>query len=149
MGLGTAFLRLSAHELAAVAPALETGLKADAHAEVVTLLRGRAEHEFQGWDSGCWRLPGTLELLSFHYGNDLTLLGFLRADRTRAEWQAHLSRLPDGLAAVALCDEVTLLAPEERRALRQAWDDAEADRWARIQSDRFALSPEELPFLLE
>jgi hypothetical protein len=149
MGLGTAFVRLSASDLEALAPELKRRLEHESHNDVVALLREKAQTEFQGWDRNCWALPGTLELLSHHYADAPALLGFLRTDRTRGEWQAHLERLPRGLAPVAFCDDVTLLAADERHALKAAWKKAEADRFSRVRSGRFALSPEDLPFLVE
>ncbi len=69
MGLGTAFLRLPAIELAALATDIEHRLKNANFNDVVALLRSKTEVEFDGWDRECWRRPGTLELLSFHYGS--------------------------------------------------------------------------------
>jgi len=147
MGHGTTFIRLPANELAALAAGVEHLLKSEVNRGVVALLRSKAEAEFQGWDRECWLLPGTLELLSFQYGRGHPALGFLRSDATRAEWKAHLDRLPEALRPVAHCLDVTLLTPEERGALRAAFDEAEADGWSRIHSFHFPLSRDELPFL--
>ena len=142
-------MRLPAIELASLATEIEHRLKNATFNDVVSLLRSKTEVEFDGWDRECWRLPGALELLSFHYGNTRTALGFLRSDATQAEWKSHLDRLPEPLRPVAQCLDVTLLTQEERHALRAAFDAAEADGWGRIRSNLFALSPEELPFLFE
>lgn len=145
MGLGTTFVRVPAKALAELALDLHDRLDLGENREVVELLRSRAESESPGWDRECWRLAGTLEVLSHHYGNgDLT---FLRTDATAPEWQAHLDRLPPEIHDVAGCLDVTTLHPTERKALRAAFDAAEADRWSRIRSGNFALSEEELSFL--
>jgi hypothetical protein len=147
MGLGTAFVRVPAGELAALAGSLEHALREGEHNEVVGLLRPKAEAVFDGWSRNCWRLPSTLELLSYRYGKAGAPLGFLRADATQAEWAEHLARLPEALRPVASCLDVTLLSADERTALRAAFDAAEVDKWSRIHSALFAFSPEELPFL--
>jgi hypothetical protein len=147
MGLGTAFVRVPAGELAVLAASLERALREGELNEVAGLLRPKAEAVFDGWSRNCWRLPSTLELLSFRYGQAGAPLGFLRADATQAEWTEHLARLPEAVRPVASCLDVTLLSAEERAALRAAYDAAEADKWSRMHSAHFAFSPEELPFL--
>jgi hypothetical protein len=147
MGLGTAFLRLSAGELSQLAPGFERALREGNLNDVVGLLRPKAEAVFDGWTREGWRLQSTLEILSYRYGRADAPLGFLRADATQKEWTAHLVRLPETLRPIAQCLDVTLLAPEERAALRAAFDAGEADKWIRIHSALFALSREDLPFL--
>jgi hypothetical protein len=147
MGLGTAFVRVPAGDLSSLASGLERALRQGDLNDVVGLLRPKSEAVFDGWTRNCWRLPGTLELLSFRYGQADAPLGFLRADATQAEWTAHLERLPEVLRPAAHCLGVTFLTADERVALRAAYDAGEADKWSRIHSGLFGYSPEELPFL--
>ncbi|MDP1826331.1 MAG: hypothetical protein Q8L48_23895 [Archangium sp.] len=94
-----------------------------AQAELFRALPGA--QSFDGWDRDASQLPLELGLIAQRSADPR--LRFLHRGAARADWQAHLDRLPHAARRLASNGDVVCLAAEETRALSQVersqWED--------------------------
>lgn len=148
MGSGAAFFRVSAAALVEHAAELERSFGDDETGERFEQLGLVANLQRGAWDAIGPELRDVLAVVTFFYGayGD-SRLAFLRGDATRAEWEAHLARLPAQVRKLAHGVDVLMLTREERLAAASAFERGEADGWRRLDGLELPVAREQWPQL--